>query len=294
MNTKSNVFYTTQSFLEEEIELGELMLTHRRRYRKVSAIYEVETSSRLLTTYGNSEAVISDDILVLSRRRQRRNGKLKWTEPSWVPVRYLTTYDFICYPVDEPSREIITSLEAGAYYLAGYLYASGRQNNYMIDNDTKNEIIVGVMKNLAPLEYQVLPDGLLLDWQMLKTIMFSIENGSVHKASIEAQMALWSGWLTRESAVDVKTALTFARIGRSVLKQGVHMFNWLALDEVFYSVSTSSQLDLKRQIYEFGCVWSRIKKNINYRVDNFKIIDVEEDRSFVQNGFICSSNSKIS
>jgi hypothetical protein len=275
----------------EDVKIDESIMTHKKRYRKVVSIEEMESPSRILSLYGSCDNILPEDLLVLSRRRQRRNGKLKWSNPVWTPARYLTRYDFVGYPVDEPGRNNISSVHAGAYYLAGHLYASNNSNEFFIPKkEVKNEILSSVINALLEQEYAVeFQDRYIILWKELNDVMDSIKTGEIHTASMEAQTAFWSGWLSRDSAVDKKTVLTIGRIGRSVSRQGVNIFQWTFADSIFFSVSSIHKSDLKRQIYEFGFIWTRVRKNINNnKILSFVKIQTDEDNSFILNGFACS------
>lgn len=111
----------------EDVRVGELVLTHRGRWRRVNAVMaRTEVPVRRVTAQGLPEIICSDNHPFYVRRDVPRLGRKFLIEPDWVPAKDITSDHFASQvlppEMDDDRTEAFWKL-VGLYLAEGCLYA---------------------------------------------------------------------------------------------------------------------------------------------------------------------------
>ncbi len=107
-----------------EVEIGDLVMTHKNRWKEVITLFHKENFIYKVKAQGLLETETTDEHPYLVSKMFRVNGKRVFSKPDWVEVKDLKVGDFICYPkiLNENNHLNLTLDEA---YLIGRYIADG-------------------------------------------------------------------------------------------------------------------------------------------------------------------------
>lgn len=107
-----------------DVEIGDLVMTHRNRWKEVVTLFHKENIIYKVKAQGLIETETTDEHPYLVSKMFRVNGKRVFSKPDWVEVKDLKVGDFICYPkiLNENNPLNLTLDEA---YLIGRYIADG-------------------------------------------------------------------------------------------------------------------------------------------------------------------------
>ena len=107
-----------------EVEIGDLVMTHKNRWKEVITIFNKENLIYKVKAQGLVETETTEEHPYLVSKMFRVNGKRVFSKPDWVEVKDLKVGDFICYPkiLNENNPLNLTLDEA---YLIGRYIADG-------------------------------------------------------------------------------------------------------------------------------------------------------------------------
>ena len=107
-----------------EVEIGDLVMTHKNRWKEVITIFHKENLIYKVKAQGLVETETTEEHPYLVSKMFRVNGKRVFSKPDWVEVKDLKVGDFICYPkiLNENNPLNLTLDEA---YLIGRYIADG-------------------------------------------------------------------------------------------------------------------------------------------------------------------------
>lgn len=107
-----------------EVEIGDLVMTHKNRWKEVITLFHKENFTYKVKAQGLLETETTEEHPYLVSKMFRVNGKRVFSKPGWVEVKDLKVGDFICYPkiLNENNPLNLTLDEA---YLIGRYIADG-------------------------------------------------------------------------------------------------------------------------------------------------------------------------
>lgn len=107
-----------------EVEIGDLVMTHKNRWKEVITLFHKENFIYKVKAQGLLETETTEEHPYLVSKMFRVNGKRVFSKPDWVEVKDLKVGDFICYPkiLNENNPLNLTLDEA---YLIGRYIADG-------------------------------------------------------------------------------------------------------------------------------------------------------------------------
>lgn len=117
-----------------EVEVGDLVMTHKNRWKEVVTLFHKENFIYKVKAQGLIETETTEEHPYLVSKMNRVNGKRVFSNPDWVEVKDIKVGDFICYPkiLNENNPLNLTSDEA---YLIGRYIADGHTT---LHNRTEN------------------------------------------------------------------------------------------------------------------------------------------------------------
>lgn len=107
-----------------EVEIGDLVMTHRNRWKEVVTLFHKENIIYKVKAQGLIETETTEEHPYLVSKSSRVKGKRVFSNPDWVEVKDMKVGDFICYPkiLNEKNPLNLTVDEA---YLIGRYIADG-------------------------------------------------------------------------------------------------------------------------------------------------------------------------
>lgn len=107
-----------------EVEIGDLVMTHKNRWKEVITLFHKENFIYKVKAQGLVGTETTEEHPYLVSKMVRVNGKRVFSKPDWVEVKDLKVGDFICYPkiLNENNHLNLTLDEA---YLIGRYIADG-------------------------------------------------------------------------------------------------------------------------------------------------------------------------
>ena len=107
-----------------EVEIGDLVMTHKNRWKEVITLFHKENFIYKVKAQGLVGTETTEEHPYLASKMVRVNGKRVFSKPDWVEVKDLKVGDFICYPkiLNENNPLNLTLDEA---YLIGRYIADG-------------------------------------------------------------------------------------------------------------------------------------------------------------------------
>lgn len=107
-----------------EVEIGDLVMTHKNRWKEVITLFHKENFIYKVKAQGLVGTETTEEHPYLVSKMVRVNGKRVFSKPDWVEVKDLKVGDFICYPkmLNENNPLNLTLDEA---YLIGRYIADG-------------------------------------------------------------------------------------------------------------------------------------------------------------------------
>ena len=107
-----------------EVEIGDLVMTHKNRWKEVVTPFHKENFIYKVKAQGLIETETTEEHPYLVSKMNRVNGKRVFSNPDWVEVKDIKVGDFICYPkiLNENNPLNLTVDEA---YLIGRYIADG-------------------------------------------------------------------------------------------------------------------------------------------------------------------------
>lgn len=107
-----------------EVEIGDIVMTHKNRWKEVIALFHKENYIYKIKAQGLIETETTEEHPYLVSKMNRVNGKRVFSNPDWVEVKDIKVGDFICYPkiLNENNPLNLTADEA---YLIGRYIADG-------------------------------------------------------------------------------------------------------------------------------------------------------------------------
>ena len=132
-----------------EVEVGDLVMTHKNRWKEVVTLFHKENYIYKIKAQGLIETETTEEHPYLVSKMNRVNGKRVFSNPDWVEVKDIKVGDFICYPKILNENNPL-NLTVGEAYLIGRYIADGHTTLHnRTENGRENERIYNLILSVG-------------------------------------------------------------------------------------------------------------------------------------------------
>lgn len=122
----------------KDVEVGDMVLTHKNRYQKVLRVGSKVANTYLLKSQGIIPTKVTNNHPYYVRRVIRNNGIRSLTSPEWVEVKDLTKNCFLGIPINKESKNPFNISKDEAYVLGRYIADGHTRKDYRKSEGRKN------------------------------------------------------------------------------------------------------------------------------------------------------------
>ena len=122
-----------------EVEVGDLVMTHKNRWKEVVTLFHKENFIYKVKAQGLIETETTEEHPYLVSKVSRINGKRTFSKPDWVEVKDMKVGDFICYPKILNENNPLNLTEDEAYLIGRYIADGHTTLNKRTEKGRENE-----------------------------------------------------------------------------------------------------------------------------------------------------------
>lgn len=132
----------------EDIVVGDEVLTHKNRFKRVVRIGNKQATTVTLKAQGITDTQVTLNHPYYVRKVERKNGVVDISEPSWVKVKDLEKGHYIGIPINQLEENILNLTESDSYILGRYT-ADGHTAKYHRSGERSDERVYNLILSIG-------------------------------------------------------------------------------------------------------------------------------------------------